>query len=238
MPRVSQSAMAGSPPDLDVFAHGHLGELTQILPVELIDAVLAETRSLQRRLRSLPSRVGVYFLLALGLFEHLGARLVWATLTGGLAGRVPALSEKALRDLCRRIGAAPLRRLFEVIAVPLGQPATPGVYYRYERLYADGAYAPKWYQRRITRPGARTHPAHPSVRRRPINTFAGGFRFLSLFGRATSTGTSDGTIPCGCRRASKRTALKPIGRVRSRQPSGEGPGRCGDERSDHDSDGS
>ncbi|GGT20598.1 hypothetical protein GCM10010254_46290 [Streptomyces chromofuscus] len=22
---------------------------------------------------------------------------------------------------------------------------------RYERLYADGAYAPKWYQRRITR---------------------------------------------------------------------------------------
>ncbi len=27
----------------------------------------------------------------------------------------------------------------------------PPLVRRYERLYADGAYAPKWYQRRITR---------------------------------------------------------------------------------------
>ncbi|WP_338678137.1 zinc-binding dehydrogenase [Streptomyces sp. SCSIO 30461] len=74
--------MVGGPPDVDVFAPGHLGELTQVLPVELIDAVLDETRSLQRRLRSLPSRVGVYFVLTLGLFEHLGARLVWTKLIG------------------------------------------------------------------------------------------------------------------------------------------------------------
>lgn len=136
---MSQSVMAGSPSDVDVFAPGHIGELTQILPAELIDAVLDETRSLQRRLRSLPSRVGVYFLLALGLFEHLGARLVWAKLTTGLAGRVPTPSEKALRDLRRRIGTAPLRRLFEVIAGPLGQPTTPGVRYRRWRTVAfDG----------------------------------------------------------------------------------------------------
>ncbi len=136
---MSQSVMAGSPPDVDVFAPGHIGELTQILPVELIDAVLDETRSLQRRLRSLPSRVGVYFLLALGLFEHLGARLVWTNMTTGLAGTVPAPSEKALRDLRRRIGTAPLRRLFEVIAGPLGQPTTPGVRYRRWRTVAfDG----------------------------------------------------------------------------------------------------
>ena len=53
------------------FAPGHLGELTQVLPFELVDAVLEETLTVQRRLRDLPSRVGVYFVLAMCLFpEH------------------------------------------------------------------------------------------------------------------------------------------------------------------------
>ncbi len=50
-----------------VFAPGHLGELTRYLPFELVDDVLAQTRTVQRRLRALPSRTGVYFVLALGL---------------------------------------------------------------------------------------------------------------------------------------------------------------------------
>jgi hypothetical protein len=49
------------------FAPGHLGELTPYLPFELVDDVLEQTRTVQRRLRELPSRVGVYFLLALGI---------------------------------------------------------------------------------------------------------------------------------------------------------------------------
>jgi hypothetical protein len=55
-----------------VFAPGHLGELTQQVPFELVDAVLVETGAVQRRVRDLPSRVGVYFVLALGLYAHLG----------------------------------------------------------------------------------------------------------------------------------------------------------------------
>lgn len=39
-----------------VFAPGHLGELTQVVPFELVDAVLEETGTTERRLRSLPSR--------------------------------------------------------------------------------------------------------------------------------------------------------------------------------------
>jgi hypothetical protein len=46
-----------------VFAPGHLGGLTQYLPFELVDDVLAQTRTVQRRLRLLPSRAGVYFVL-------------------------------------------------------------------------------------------------------------------------------------------------------------------------------
>jgi len=41
-----------------VFAPGHLGELTPYLPFELVDDVLEQTRTVQRRLRDLPSRVG------------------------------------------------------------------------------------------------------------------------------------------------------------------------------------
>jgi hypothetical protein len=40
---------------------------------------------------------------------------------------VPAVSEKALRELRRRLGPAPLTALFEVVAGPLAQPKTPGV---------------------------------------------------------------------------------------------------------------
>jgi hypothetical protein len=114
--------------------------LTQVIPFELVDAVLAETRRTERRLRDLPSRVGVYFLLALGMFEHVGACLVWQKLVAALHGLpVPVPSEKALRDLRRRIGAAPLKALFEVLAVPLAQPSTPGVRYRRWRTVAfDG----------------------------------------------------------------------------------------------------
>lgn len=49
-----------------VFGPGHLGELTWQVPLELVDAVLEETGARERRLRDLPSRVGVYFVLALG----------------------------------------------------------------------------------------------------------------------------------------------------------------------------
>jgi hypothetical protein len=110
-----------------VYAPGHLGELTQYLPFEVVDDVLEQTRTVQRRLRDLPSRAGVYFLLALGMFPRLGYARVWGKLTAGLAGMdVPSPSEKALRDLRRRLGPAPLKALFEVVAGPLAQPRTPG----------------------------------------------------------------------------------------------------------------
>ena len=46
------------------FAPGHLGELTQQVPFEMVDAVLAQTGRVQSRVRDLPARVVVYLLLA------------------------------------------------------------------------------------------------------------------------------------------------------------------------------
>jgi hypothetical protein len=123
-----------------VFAPGHLGELTRHVPFELVDAVLEQTRATERRLRELPSRVGVYFVLALGLFPRLGYAKVWGKLVAGLPGLpVSCPSNKALRDLRRRLGVAPLKELFEVLAGPVAQPRTPGVVFgRYPTVAFDG----------------------------------------------------------------------------------------------------
>jgi hypothetical protein len=40
----------------DRFAPGHLGELTRHLPFEMVDEALAATKTVQSRLRDLPSR--------------------------------------------------------------------------------------------------------------------------------------------------------------------------------------
>jgi hypothetical protein len=123
-----------------VFAPGHLGELTWQVPFELADAVLEETRTREQRLRVLPSRVGGYFVLALGLFPGLGYLNVWAKLTAALGGLgLPSPSPKALRDLRRRIGIAPVKALFEVLAGPAAQPSTPGVRFgRFRTVAFDG----------------------------------------------------------------------------------------------------
>jgi hypothetical protein len=129
-----------------VFAPGHLGELTQVITFELADAVLEDTRTRERRLRLLPSRVGLYFVLAMCLFPGTGYRGVWAKLTAGLAGAAGVVppSARALRDLRRRIGAAPVKALFEMLAGPLGQPRTPGVCFgRYRTVAFDGCRSVK-----------------------------------------------------------------------------------------------
>jgi hypothetical protein len=69
------------------FAPGHIGELTRIVPFEMVDAVLAETGAQQRRVRDLPSRVVVYLLLAAALFADLGYGQVWARMIAGLGGQ-------------------------------------------------------------------------------------------------------------------------------------------------------
>lgn len=115
-----------------VFAPGHLGELTQIVPFEMIDAVLAESAAtVQRRIRLLPARVTIYFLLAMGLFPERGYRGVFSTLTAGLGPLRPATpTASALRQARRRIGPRPLAALFDLLTGPIAWPRTPGTGWR------------------------------------------------------------------------------------------------------------
>jgi Insertion element 4 transposase N-terminal len=88
-----------------VFAPGHLGEVTRVVPFELADAVLEEEGGLEKRVRLLSSQCGRYFLLAMCLFPRASYLGVWGKLTAGLrALGIPDPSPKALRDLRRRVG--------------------------------------------------------------------------------------------------------------------------------------
>ena len=101
------------------FAPGHLGELTRIVPFEMVDAALESTGAMQARIRALPSRVVVYLLLAAVLFAELGYRQVWARMTAGLDSIVVADPvSSALAQARRRIGVAPLRELFNLVRGP------------------------------------------------------------------------------------------------------------------------
>jgi hypothetical protein len=101
------------------FAPGHLGELTQQVPFEMVDAVLEETCRLQRRVRDLPARVVVYLLLAGCLFAELGYCQVWGKLTAGLGGLpVPCPAASAMTQARRRLGPGPLRELFFLLRGP------------------------------------------------------------------------------------------------------------------------
>ncbi|MFJ5156417.1 transposase domain-containing protein [Streptomyces sp. NPDC088353] len=75
-----------------LFAPGHLGELTPHVPFELVDSVLQETGRVQRRLRALPSRSGVYYVFALVLFPELSYAAVWRQLTASLGPMKPPRS--------------------------------------------------------------------------------------------------------------------------------------------------
>lgn len=111
-----------------VFAPGHLGELTRIVPFEMVDEALAASGAAGRRVRLLPARVAVYLLLAGCLFAELGYRQVWHKLTAGLASLpVASPSDNALWQARARLGAAPLRALFDLLRGPAATRRAAGL---------------------------------------------------------------------------------------------------------------
>ncbi|TWP38016.1 IS4 family transposase [Leekyejoonella antrihumi] len=110
-----------------VYEPGHLGELTQVVPPEMVDAALEATGGTQQRLRRLPSRVVVYLLLAGGLFAGQGWRQVWSRLTTGLTSPVVRPSGSALTAAMRRVGPGPVRELFALLAGPAATRAEQAV---------------------------------------------------------------------------------------------------------------
>lgn len=101
-----------------VFAPGHLGELTRVIPFEVVDAALEAAGGREHRVRRLPSRVVIYVLLAGVLFADQGWKQVYSRLVSGLPEPVKSPSASALSEAMRRVGAGPLRELFTLVRGP------------------------------------------------------------------------------------------------------------------------
>ena len=123
-----------------------IGLLTRAFTPKAVDAAVAATDSGEVRSRLLPARVTVYYVLAMCLFSGQGYEEVMRLLVGGLewmsrwrrAWTVP--STAAIAKARARLGAEPLRVLFEATVRPLATDATRGAWYRGLRLVAmDGA---------------------------------------------------------------------------------------------------
>lgn len=122
-----------------VLAPGHLGELTRVVPFEMVDEVLAAHGGLQQRVRLLPSRVVVYLLLAGALFAGQGWGQVWSRLTASLPGVWPAPAGSSLTQAMRRVGIGPLRGLFDLLKGPAATTATQAAWFAGRLLVAiDG----------------------------------------------------------------------------------------------------
>ena len=114
---------AGARVGVPVWQRMGLGVLAQQVPAALVDQVLADTGRVQRRVRRLPSRAVVWFILALTLFHGHGYRSVWRELAHSGSGDAATPSSPGLSQARRRLGVAPLAALFARLR---GAQAAPG----------------------------------------------------------------------------------------------------------------
>src|ERR687893_627922 len=125
--------------------HVTLGVLSSVVHRDVIDDVIRETGKREERSRLLPAHVVVYYVLALNLFFGEAYEEVMRQLVNGLRflgnwrdhWKVPSTS--AISQARTRLGEAPLKLLFERIAVPMARPGTRGAWFHGLRMMAiDG----------------------------------------------------------------------------------------------------
>ncbi len=117
-----------------------LGVLAKTFPVEVINRVLAETRTASVRQRELPAHVVIYYVIALALYMQVSYREVlrcvfegWQWILG--EGAVVKITGKSGISQARtRLGSAPVQQLYETLVAPIAVPTTQGAWYRAWRL--------------------------------------------------------------------------------------------------------
>lgn len=122
-----------------------IGVLTRVLHRDLVDEVLARTGRTEQRKRLLPARVVVYLVLAMTLYANEAYEEVTRRLVHGLIGLkgwrtewvVP--TDGAISQARTRLGAEPLKELFNRAAVPVARPGADSAFFAGKRVMAiDG----------------------------------------------------------------------------------------------------
>jgi hypothetical protein len=112
--------------------------LYQILPLDLVLAVLQDTRRYSRRQRRLPAHDVVWLVVAQSLFRDRSLPMVWRHLHSSDDADEP--DDSAFTHARKRLGVAPLRQLFQRVVAPVGQAGCPAVFHQQLRVLAlDGS---------------------------------------------------------------------------------------------------
>jgi hypothetical protein len=138
-------APAGLPAGTRLSDHISLGVLAKTFPLERVQRVLADTGKASERERDLPAHVMVYYAIALALYMTASTREVLRCLLEGLrwlwgAEAVRVAGKSGISQARTRLGAEPLRRLYEQLVRPVATRATRGAWYRQWRpVSLDGS---------------------------------------------------------------------------------------------------
>lgn len=132
--------IAGLPEGTRVADYVSLGVVAKAFPLKTVRGILEATGRASQRERELPAHVMVYYVIALALYMQVSYREVLRCLLEGMrwlaepdATFRPA-GASAISQARRRLGEAPLRRLYDEVVGPIGTPETPGAGYRGRRL--------------------------------------------------------------------------------------------------------
>ena len=123
-----------------------LGVVAKFFPREKVDAVLEQTRRASVRERDLPAHVVVYYVIALALYMRSSYREVLRCLLEGVqwlldpSAAVRVAGKSGISQARSRLGAEPVKALYEAVVAPIAQAQTKGAWYRQWRLMSlDGS---------------------------------------------------------------------------------------------------
>jgi Insertion element 4 transposase N-terminal/Transposase DDE domain len=123
-----------------------LGVIAKYFPLEKVHAVLEKTGRASRRERDLPAHVVMYYVIALALYMRSSYREVLRCLLEGVqwlldpSSAVKVAGKSGISQARSRLGAEPVRELYESVVTPIAERPTKGAWYRDWRLMSlDGS---------------------------------------------------------------------------------------------------
>jgi len=125
--------------------HIDLDALTTAFPSRDVERILDDLGCREKRRRKLPAVAVVYHVIALGLMMSTGAKEVLRRLLDHVrerewVGGLPLASEAAITKARKRLGAAPVRELFNQLARPIATKKSKGCWFRGRRVVSlDGS---------------------------------------------------------------------------------------------------
>ncbi|MEW1883277.1 IS4 family transposase [Rhodococcus sp. NPDC080181] len=125
--------------------HFPVGILAECIPRDDVEEAIDRSSTREKRSRLLPSRIVVYYVIALGLFFGESYDEVMRRLVSGLqflGGWLPSWhfpTPSAITQARKRLGEEPFKILFHLTAKPLASSATPSAWFHGQRVLAiDG----------------------------------------------------------------------------------------------------